>query len=40
VAIALTPLIYVGHSFIDKYLGKENAEKISEEAAHGSKSFF
>lgn len=40
VAIALTPLIYLGHSFIDKYLGKENAEKISEEASHRSKSFF
>jgi uncharacterized integral membrane protein (TIGR00697 family) len=40
VAIALTPLIYVGHSFIDKYLGRENAEKISEEASHGSKKFF
>jgi uncharacterized integral membrane protein (TIGR00697 family) len=40
VAIALTPVIYFGHSLIDKYLGKENATKISEEAAHKSKSFF
>jgi len=40
VAIALTPLIYVGHSVIDKYLGKEHAQKISEEASHESQSFF
>lgn len=40
VAILLTPLIYVGHYFIDRYLGKEHAEKISEEAAQGSQSFF
>ena len=40
VAILLTPLIYFGHSIIDNYLGKENAEKISESAAHDSKGFF
>jgi uncharacterized integral membrane protein (TIGR00697 family) len=40
VAIVLTPLIYIGHSFIDNYLGKENAAKISEDAAHKSKGFF
>jgi len=40
VAIALTPIIYLGHSWIDKYLGKTNAEKISEEAAHESRGFF
>lgn len=40
VAIALTPLIYLGHSIIDNYLGKEQAEKISEEATHQSKGFF
>jgi len=40
VAILLTPLIYIGHSMIDRYLGKENAEKISEHAAHESKGFF
>ena len=39
IAIALTPLIYVGHSIIDKYLGKENAQRISEEAAHQSQKF-
>ena len=40
VAILLTPLIYLGHSMIDNYLGKSNAEKLSDEAAHGSKGFF
>jgi uncharacterized integral membrane protein (TIGR00697 family) len=40
VAILLTPLIYFGHAIIDRYLGKENAEKISEEAAGKSRGFF
>jgi uncharacterized integral membrane protein (TIGR00697 family) len=40
VALLLTPLIYLGHSLIDNYLGKDNAEKIAEDAAHGSKGFF
>ena len=40
IAVALTPLIYLGHSIIDKYLGKENADKISEDAAEKSKGFF
>ena len=39
VAILLTPVIYLGHYLIDRYLGKENAVKLSEEAAQGSKSF-
>ncbi len=39
VAILLTPVIYLGHYLIDRYLGKENAQKISEEAAQGSNSF-
>ena len=39
-AILLTPLIYIGHSMIDRYLGKDNAEKISEDASHTSKGFF
>jgi hypothetical protein len=39
VAILLTPLIYFGHSLIDTYLGKENADKLSEEAATKSKGF-
>ncbi len=40
VAILLTPLIYGGHYVIDGYLGKENAEKLSEESASESGSFF
>ncbi|MCW5912384.1 MAG: queuosine precursor transporter [Cyclobacteriaceae bacterium] len=40
VAILLTPLIYAGHYFIDRYLGREHAVRISEEAAEGSQSFF
>ncbi len=32
-AILLTPLLYVAHFFIDRYLGKDNAEKVTEEAA-------
>jgi len=39
VAILLTPLIYLGHYLIDRYLGKENAQKISDEAAMESNSF-
>ena len=38
-AILLTPLIYIGHYFIDQYLGKENANRIAEEAASQSNSF-
>ncbi|SFB36952.1 queuosine precursor transporter [Algoriphagus aquimarinus] len=33
VAIALTPLLYVAHGIIDKYLGKELAEEMIEEAS-------
>ena len=40
VAIALTPLIYAGHALIDRYLGKENANRISQDAAAESKGFF
>jgi uncharacterized integral membrane protein (TIGR00697 family) len=40
IAVALTPIIYLGHSIIDNYLGKEQAEKISEEATSQSKGFF
>jgi uncharacterized integral membrane protein (TIGR00697 family) len=32
VAIVLTPLIYLAHNLIDKYLGKEQAHKIIDEA--------
>lgn len=40
VAILLTPLIYLGHSLIDSFLGKENAAKLSDEAARESQGFF
>lgn len=33
IAIGLTPLIYLGHSAIDKYLGKEESEKMIEQTA-------
>lgn len=33
VAILLTPLLYVGHIAIDRYLGKELAEKMAKEAS-------
>lgn len=39
VAILLTPLIYLGHYVIDRYLGKETAAKLSEEASQQSGSF-
>jgi uncharacterized PurR-regulated membrane protein YhhQ (DUF165 family) len=39
-AFAMTPLVYLGHYFIDNYLGKEEAVKISNEAAEKSKGFF
>ena len=39
VALLLTPLIYLGHYFIDRYLGKDNALQMAEEAAGQSNSF-
>jgi uncharacterized integral membrane protein (TIGR00697 family) len=39
VAILLTPLIYLGHYVIDRYLGKENAARLSEESSKQSRSF-
>lgn len=33
IAILLTPLIYLGHYLIDRYLGQENAERIKREAS-------
>lgn len=36
VAIAVTPLLYVAHHFIDQYLGQETAEKMMEEASRDS----
>ena len=32
VAILLTPLLYVGHGLIDKYLGKDLAEQMTKDA--------
>ena len=40
VALALTPLLYLAHYIIDKYLGLEKSEKLMEEAADSSGSFF
>lgn len=40
VAILLTPLIYLGHSLIDKYLGEKEAHQLVEDAARKSKGFF
>ncbi|CAD5279707.1 putative queuosine precursor transporter [Imperialibacter sp. EC-SDR9] len=40
VAILLTPLLYVAHYFIDRYLGKKDAEALIEDAAAKSKGFF
>ncbi|MFM8834498.1 MAG: queuosine precursor transporter [Cytophagales bacterium] len=40
VAILLTPVIYLGHYLIDNYLGKAEAEKLSEEATKQSSGFF
>ena len=33
VAILLTPLLYLGHGLIDRYLGKDLSEKMMEEAS-------
>jgi uncharacterized PurR-regulated membrane protein YhhQ (DUF165 family) len=33
VAILMTPLLYVVHSIIDRYLGKDLAEKLVKEAS-------
>jgi uncharacterized integral membrane protein (TIGR00697 family) len=40
VAILLTPVVYLGHFLIDNYLGKENAAKLSDQAAKQSRGFF
>jgi uncharacterized integral membrane protein (TIGR00697 family) len=39
-AVLLTPAVYLGHYAIDRYLGKDTAEKMTEEAAAGSRSVF
>lgn len=38
IAVLITPLIYLGHGLIDKYLGKDLAEEMITEAATTSKS--
>jgi uncharacterized integral membrane protein (TIGR00697 family) len=40
VAILLTPVIYFGHFMIDQYLGRENSERIAQEATDDSGKFF
>lgn len=40
VALLLTPVIYLGHSLIDNYLGKQNADALSSAAAKESRGFF
>jgi len=39
VAILLTPLIYLGHTIIDNYLGREHAQRMSDEASSQSQGF-
>jgi queuosine precursor transporter len=36
IAIALTPLIYLGHAFVKNYLGREEAQKAIVETAEDS----
>ncbi len=38
-ALAMTPLVYLGHYLIDRYLGKTKAKKMAEEAARKSEGF-
>lgn len=40
VAIILTPLIYLAHNIIDAYLGKDNADIMTEQATQSSKGLF
>ncbi len=40
VAVVLTPLLYVAHHYIDRYLGKEYAEEMATEASENSEGFF
>lgn len=35
-AVVLTPLLYIAHYFIDRYLGKEHAEELANESAMSS----
>ena len=38
IAIIVTPLLYVAHYFIDRYLGEQMSDKMMEEAAESSKT--
>jgi len=40
VAVALTPTLYIAHYLIDNYLGDETSEKLMDEAATQSETFF
>lgn len=40
VAIVLTPLLYVAHGIIDKYLGVEAAARMADEAAEKNTGYF
>jgi len=37
IAVLITPLIYLGHGLIEKFLGEETAKSMSEEAAQSSR---
>lgn len=39
IALVLTPLIYIGHYWIDRYLGKDAAHEMSEEASQKSRGY-
>lgn len=39
VALLLTPVIYLGHYWIDRYLGRTEAMRISDEASEKSQTF-
>jgi len=39
VAIMMTPLLYLGHSLIDRYLGKEGAERMTADASSDTTFF-
>lgn len=36
IAVVLTPLLYIAHNIIDKYLGIEEAKRLMDEAARGA----
>ncbi|MEJ2054560.1 MAG: queuosine precursor transporter [Calditrichaceae bacterium] len=40
IAIIITPLIYLGHDIIDRYLGREVSEEMIEDAALKSQNLF